>query len=101
MQFKKGDKVKVKPWKRMAQDDRVYIDSRGDITDKALPYSFTREMERFCKCPATVHSIDDEGNIYLKLDNTRAVCMFRDWMLEPDDDEDETIVHIIQRGVTP
>ena len=97
MKFKVGDRVKVKPWKRMAQDDRVYIDSHGDITDKALPYSFTREMERFCNCPATVHSTDNEGNIYLRFDGTRALCIFRDWMIEPDDD-DETIVHIIQRG---
>lgn len=84
MKFKKGDHVRVKPWKRMAEDSRVHIDASGDITDNKLPHTFTRQMERFCKCTANIQLIGDNGDIFLVFDGEQVGpgYRFREWMLE-------------------
>ena len=101
MKYQKGDRVKVKSWKRMLDNSSVHIDSNGDITDNKLPHTFTRQMERFCKCTATVQTVSENGNIFLVFDGEKVGpgYMFREWMLEPLDKDaaDAVTVYIVEK----
>lgn len=86
MKFKKGDRVKVKSWRTMAEDSRVHIDSTGAICELMAPYSFSRIMgQKYCKCTATVLEVSKETeNLYLMFDGEEnpEPYSFREWMLE-------------------
>ena len=101
MKFKKGDYVKVKSWKQMAEDSRVYIDGGGDIADNKLPHTFTRQMKKFCNCAATVQTVGDNGDIFLVFDgeNVGPGYIFREWMLEhaQEDKPDSVTVYIVEK----
>ena len=100
MKFKKGDHVKVKPWKRMLEDSRVHIDGSGNITDNKLPHTFTRQMEKFCKCTARVQAVSEIGDIFLVFDGEKVGSgyRFREWMLELHDEDkpDAVKVYIVE-----
>lgn len=86
MKFQKGDRVKVKSWRTMAEDSRVHIDGTGAICELMAPYSFSRVMgQKYCKCTATVFEVFEEAEIlYLMFDGEKRpeTYMFREWMLE-------------------
>ena len=105
MKFKKGDHVRVKPWKRMENDERLYVTFSGHIKEKDGSHSFDRHMEKFCKCTARIQLIGDNGDIFLVFDGEKlgSGYLFRDWMLEPveEDKPDSikvTMVHHEEEG---
>lgn len=78
-----GTRVRVKTWEELEELPNVHTDEDGDITENALPYSFTRYMRRFCGRTARVILIGAEGDIFLKLEGEEMGTgfRFRDWML--------------------
>ncbi len=102
MKFKKGDRVKVKAWKKLLAHPIVGVDGNGDISELMAPYSFTRHMERYCKCTATVVAADEKkAEMVLQFDGEKKAeaFIFREWMLEPiEEDEPDTVtVYITEK----
>ena len=97
MKFNVGDKVFVKLWDEMLEDENVAIDHRGDICERGTSYSFNKGMKRFCGSAALVKEITNKGEIYLFFDSFENVgYMFREWMLEPA--EEKRTVFIVSVG---
>ena len=90
MKFKKGDRVKVKSWRTMAEDSRVHIDGTGAISELMAPYSFSRVMgQKYCKCTAAVVAESKEKEELLLLfdgEERPEPYIFREWMLEEAED---------------
>lgn len=102
MNIKKGDHVKVKSWRELMAHPMVRIDGSGNISEMLSPYSFTRYMERYCKCKATVIRADEKKEeIFLQFDGKEAAeeFIFREWMLEhaQEDKPDSVTVYIVEK----
>ena len=112
MIFKRGDRVRVRPWEEMRKDDRVYRDGDGDLTEKkriwifytyaqgidrpiradtgaeqnpkVRPYTFTGYMKRFCGKTARIEYSNDDMEYLLSFEDEEGICqfVFREWMLE-------------------
>ena len=83
MNFKVGDKVTVKTWDEMLEEEQVHIDSGGNLHEMGTSYSFTKYMKRFCGSAAIVTSVSDDGEIGLFFDGFENVKFkFREWMLD-------------------
>lgn len=86
MKFKVGDKVSVKTWNEMLENERVQLDHRGDIWETGRSYTFGKRMRRFCGRVAIVREINLNNEIKLCFNEFGDVeFIFRDWMLEPKD----------------
>ena len=84
MNFKKGDRVRVRKWSSMANDYRTVVTEKKSISD-ALDenITFTVYMEKFCNLKATVSSAVSPKEIYLHFDGDVAPEQFRftEWMI--------------------
>ncbi len=97
MKFNVGDKVYVKLWDEMCEEDCTFVDHRGDICEKGTSYSFNKAMRKYCASAAMVKEITGKGEIYLFFDVFENVgYIFREWMLEPA--EEKRTVYFVQGG---
>ncbi len=81
--FKKNDKVFVRAWQEMLEDERVLQDHNGNLYEKdKLSNSFVKDMNRYCGSPAVVEEVTADGGYYLRFGDEIPLYVFRDWMLE-------------------
>ena len=82
--FKKNDKVFVRAWQEMLEDESVVQDYKGNLCEKdKLSNSFVKDMKRYCGSPAVVEEVTADGGYYLRFkDDEIPLYVFRDWMIE-------------------
>lgn len=96
MKFKVGDKVSVKTWNEMLEDEQVHIDAGGNLSEKGTSYSFDTFMKRFCGRMAIILSVNEKNEIKLFFDEFEGVkFLFREWMLKAE--EDTTTVYLVEK----
>ena len=86
MKFNVGDKILVKTWNEMLENERVQLDHRGDLYEKGTSYSFNKDMKKFCGRMAVILSVSEKIEFKLFFDEFEGVeFLFRDWMMEAED----------------
>ena len=98
MKYEKGDKVYVRAWQEMQEDERVLRDHKGNLYEKDKPgNSFVKSMRRYCGSAAEIDEVTEDGGFRLVFgDYEKPGYIFREWAIEPG--EKSVTVYIVEKG---